>query len=38
MKKVLTAALSLGLIGTTLPAPVQANDDWGAIRKSSMFC
>jgi predicted AlkP superfamily pyrophosphatase or phosphodiesterase len=33
MKKVLAAALSLGLIGTTLPAPVQANDDWGGQSK-----
>ena len=33
MKKVLAAALSLGLIGTTLPAPVHANDDWGGQSK-----
>ena len=33
MKKVLAAALSLGLIGTTLPGPVHANDDWGGQRK-----
>lgn len=29
MKKLLAAALSLGLCAVTLPAPVQANDDWG---------
>jgi predicted AlkP superfamily pyrophosphatase or phosphodiesterase len=27
MKKFLAAALSLGLMGSTLPSPVQANDD-----------
>ena len=28
MKELLAAALSLGLAGITLPAPVQADDDW----------
>jgi len=29
MKKLLATALSLGLIGVTLPAPAHADDDWG---------
>jgi len=29
-KKVLAVALSLGLMGSIVPAPVQANDGWGA--------
>ncbi len=29
MKQLLAAALSLGLIGATLPAPAHADDDWG---------
>lgn len=33
MKKVLAAALSLGLMGTTVPAPIQANDEWGGRTK-----
>ncbi|HYA64233.1 MAG TPA: alkaline phosphatase family protein [Candidatus Sulfotelmatobacter sp.] len=33
MKKLLAAALSLGLAGATLPAPVQADDDWGRYTK-----
>src|SRR5215472_8199685 len=27
-KQLLAAALSLGLLGTTLPAPISANEDW----------
>ncbi len=28
-KQLLAATLSLGLLGTTLPAPISAHDDWG---------
>ena len=32
-KQLLAAALSLGLLGTTLPAPISAHDDWGGKRQ-----